>query len=155
MKKEEAKFEELKNKFPQLDKFAEKQDMQKNLIALLTPEFFEKYKLPDDSYFKDFNDPNALIEKISDLSTSIYLGSLIHPVVLKERYEKLPDKTDVRITQIENFMDSNEIKEKIKSIKLPKSKIINKKVWTKDGKKGISIRKIIILKTLIVYLEKL
>ena len=75
MKKEEAKFEELKNKFPHLDKFAEKKNMQKNLIALLSPEFFEKYKLPDDSYLKEFDDPNALIEKISDLSTSISLGS--------------------------------------------------------------------------------
>ena len=32
MKKEEAKFVELKNKFPHLDKFAEKKDMHKILI---------------------------------------------------------------------------------------------------------------------------
>ncbi len=75
MKKEEAKFEELKNKFPHLDKFAGKKNIQKNLIALFSPEFFEKYKLPDDSYLREFNDPNALIEKISDLSKSIYLGN--------------------------------------------------------------------------------
>ncbi len=75
MKKVEEKFEELRNKFPHLDKFAEKKDMQKNIIALFSPELFEKYKLPDHSYLNEFNDPNALIEKISDLSTSIYLGS--------------------------------------------------------------------------------
>tara|TARA_B100000886_G_scaffold322635_1_gene265792 strand:+ start:144 stop:1709 length:1566 start_codon:yes stop_codon:yes gene_type:complete len=75
VKKEEAKFDELKNEFPNLDKFAEKKDIQKNLIALLSPEFFEKYKLPDDSYINELNDPNALIEKISNLSKFIYLGS--------------------------------------------------------------------------------
>ena len=75
MKREEAKFDELKNEFPNLDKFAEKKNIQKNLIALLSPEFFEKYKLPDDSYINELNDPNALIEKISDLSKFIYLGS--------------------------------------------------------------------------------
>ena len=73
--------------------------------------------------------------------------SLIHPVILRERLDKNSDKTDVRISQIESFLDSTKIKEKIKHIELPKSKIYDRKVWTKDGKNGISIRKIITLKT--------
>ena len=73
--------------------------------------------------------------------------SLIHPVILRERLDKNSDKTDVRISQIESFLDSKKIKEKIKQIELPKSKIYDRKVWTKDGKNGISIRKIITLKT--------
>ena len=75
MKKEDAKFDSLKNEFSNLDKFAANKDMQRNIVALLSPEFFEKYKLPDDSYINELNDPNALIEKISDLSKFIYLGS--------------------------------------------------------------------------------
>ena len=73
--------------------------------------------------------------------------SLIHPVILRERLDKNSDKTDVRISQIESFLDSKKIKEKIKQIELPQSKIYDRKVWTKDGKNGISIRKIITLKT--------
>ena len=73
--------------------------------------------------------------------------SLIHPVILRERLDKNTDITDVRISQIESFLDSKKIKEKIKQIELPKSKIYDRKVWTKDGKNGISIRKIITLKT--------
>ena len=73
--------------------------------------------------------------------------SLIHPVILRERLDKNSDEIDVRISQIESFLDSKKIKEKIKQIELPKSKLIDRKVWTKDGKNGISIRKIITLKT--------
>ena len=73
--------------------------------------------------------------------------SLIHPVILRKRLDKNSDEIDVRISQIESFLDSKKIKEKIKQIELPKSKLIDRKVWTKDGKNGISIRKIITLKT--------
>lgn len=73
--------------------------------------------------------------------------SLIHPVILRERLDKNSDAIDVRISQIESYLDSKKIKEKIKQIELPKSKIYDRKVWTKDGKNGISIRKIITLKT--------
>ena len=73
--------------------------------------------------------------------------SLIHPVIVRERHDKLSDNTDVRISQIESFLDSKLIEEKIKQIDLPKSELIERKVWTKEGKSGISIRKIITLKT--------
>ena len=85
----------------------------------------------------DIWDPLALTDCVS----------LIHPVILRERLDKNSDKIDVRISQIESFLDSKKIKEKIKQIELPKSKIYDRKVWTKDGKNGISIRKIITLKT--------
>ena len=65
--------------------------------------------------------------------------SLIHPVILRERQDKIPDLSDVRISQLESFIHSNVLEEKIKTITLPKSKLIDRKVWTKDGKKGISI----------------
>ena len=73
--------------------------------------------------------------------------SLIHPVILRERLDKNSDEIDVRISQIESFLDSQKIKEKIKQIELPKSEVFERKVWTKNGKNGISIRKIITLKT--------
>ncbi len=82
-------------------------------------------------------EPLALVDSVS----------LIHPVILRERFDKDSDETDIRISQIESFLDSRHIEKKIKQIKLPKSILIDRKVWTKEGKKGISIRKIITLKT--------
>ena len=73
--------------------------------------------------------------------------SLIHPVIIRERLDKDSDETDIRISQIESFLDSKIIDEKIKKIELQKIKLIDRKVWIKDGKNGISIRKIITLKT--------
>ena len=73
--------------------------------------------------------------------------SLIHSVIIRERLDKDSDETDIRISQIESFLDSKIINEKIKQIELPKSKLIDRKVWIKDGKNGVSIRKIITLKT--------
>ena len=73
--------------------------------------------------------------------------SLIHPVIIRERDDKITDGTDVRISQIESFMDSNQTEEKVQKLLLPNSKIVDRKFWTKDGKNGKSIRKIITLQT--------
>ena len=73
--------------------------------------------------------------------------SLIHPVIIRERDDKISDETDVRISQIKSFMDSNQTEEKVQKLLLPNSKIVDRKVWTKDGKNGKSIRKIITLQT--------
>ncbi len=76
MKKEEEKFEKPQKKVPHPDelKLRRKKDIH-NLSTFLSAEVLKKYKLPDDSYLKEFNDPNALIETISDLSISLYLGN--------------------------------------------------------------------------------
>ncbi len=73
--------------------------------------------------------------------------SLIHPVILRERSDKITDKTDVRISQLKSFMDSNQMEGKVLPIELLKSKVLDRKVWIKDGKNGISIRKIITMQT--------
>ena len=44
-------------------------------------------------------------------------------------------------------MDSNQTEEKVQKLLLPNSKIVDRKVWTKEGKNGKSIRKIITLQT--------
>ena len=48
--------------------------------------------------------------------------SLIHPVIVRERDDKISDETDVRISQIESFMDSNQTEEKVQKLLLPKVK---------------------------------
>ena len=44
-------------------------------------------------------------------------------------------------------MASNQMEGKVLPIELLKSKVLDRKVWTKDGKNGISIRKIITIQT--------
>ena len=80
MKKDEAKSkeenvaEDLKKRYPYLHDFS-REDIQILLNTKQLQNFVKKYKLPDDTYLKELSDPNAFIEKISNLSTSIYLGS--------------------------------------------------------------------------------
>ena len=123
-----------------------------NLYRFVKPQMVLEVKCTD-IQGEDSND-NSIRRMVLEFKNNIWeplaltdCVSLIHPVILRERLDKNTDVTDVRISQIESFLDSKKIKEKIKQIELPKSKIYDRKVWTKDGKNGISIRKIITLKT--------
>ena len=123
-----------------------------NLYRFVKPQIVLEVKCTD-IQGEDSND-NSIRRMVLEFKNNIWeplaltdCVSLIHPVILRERLDKNTDVTDVRISQIESFLDSKKIKEKIKQIELPKSKIYDRKVWTKDGKNGISIRKIITLKT--------
>ena len=60
--------------------------------------------------------------------------SLIHPVIVRERHDKLSDNTEVRISQIESFLDSKLIEEKIKQIDLPKKIFTREKFGQKKVK---------------------
>ena len=123
-----------------------------NLYRFVKPEMVLEVKCTEIQ--SEDSNANSIRRMVLDFKNNIWdplaltdCVSLIHPVILRERIDKNSDETDVRISQIESFLDSKKIKEKIKQIELPKSKIYDRKVWTKDGKNGISIRKIITLKT--------
>ena len=123
-----------------------------NLYRFVRPEMVLEIKSTE-IQAEDVN-ANSIKRMVLDFKNNIWQPlaltncvSLIHPVIVRERLDKLADNSDVRISQIESFLDSKQIKEKIKQIDLPKSEVIERKVWTKEGKNGISIRKIITLKT--------
>ena len=123
-----------------------------NLYRFVKPEMVLEVKCTEIQ--SEDSNANSIRRMVLDFKNNIWdplaltdCVSLIHPVILRERLDKNSDEIDVRISQIESFLDSKKIKEKIKQIELPKSKIYDRKVWTKDGKNGISIRKIITLKT--------
>ncbi len=123
-----------------------------NLYRFVKPEIVLEIKSTEIQ--SEDSNANSIRRMVLDFNDNIWhplsltdCVSLIHPVIIRERQDKLSDKSDVRISQIESFLDSKKIEEKIKQIELPKSEIIKRKVWTKEGKNGISIRKIIILKS--------
>lgn len=123
-----------------------------NLYRFVRPEIVLEIKSTEIQ--SEDSNANSIKRMVLDFKNNIWQPlaptqciSLIHPVIIRERYDKLSDKTDVRISQIESFLDSKQMEEKIKQIDLPKSEVIERKVWTKEGKSGISIRKIITLKT--------
>ena len=123
-----------------------------NLYRFVRPEMVLEIKSTE-IQAEDVNS-NSIKRMVLDFKNNIWQPlalakcvSLIHPVIVRERLDKLADNSDVRISQIESFLDSKQIEEKIKQIDLPKSEVIERKVWTKEGKNGISIRKIITLKT--------
>ncbi len=123
-----------------------------NLYRFVKPEMVLEVKCTEIQ--SEDSNANSIRRMVLDFKNNIWeplaltdCVSLIHPVILRERLDKRSDETDVRISQIESFLDSKQIKEKIKQIELPKSEVFERKVWTKNGKNGISIRKIITLKT--------
>jgi len=123
-----------------------------NLYRFVKPEIVLEIKSTEIQ--NEDSNANSIRRMVLDFKKNIWeplalkdCVSLIHPVITRERQDKLADKSDVRISQIESFLDSKKIEEKIKKIDLPKSEIINRKVWTKEGKNGISIRKILTLKS--------
>ena len=123
-----------------------------NLYRFVKPEMVLEVKCTEIQ--SEDSNANSIRRMVLDFKNNIWeplaltdCVSLIHPVILRERLDKRSDEIDVRISQIESFLDSKQIKEKIKQIELPKSEVFERKVWTKNGKNGISIRKIITLKT--------
>tara|TARA_S200000501_G_scaffold200583_1_gene188704 strand:+ start:1034 stop:2404 length:1371 start_codon:yes stop_codon:yes gene_type:complete len=123
-----------------------------NLYRFVKPELVLEIKCTEIQ--REDSSSNIIRRMVLDFKENIWQPlaltecvSLIHPVIIRERGDKLTDNIDVRISQLESFMDSSQMDEKVKPIKLPESKIVERKVWTKDGKNGISIRKIIILQT--------
>ena len=123
-----------------------------NLYRFVKPEIVLEIKSTEIQ--SEDSNANSIRRMVLDFKNNIWQPlaltecvSLIHPVIIRERQDKLADKSDVRISQIESYLDLKKIEEKIKQIDLPKSEMINRKVWTKEGKNGISIRKIITLKS--------
>ena len=123
-----------------------------NLYRFVIPEVVLEVKCTEIQ--SEDSNANSIRRMVLDFKNNIWeplalteCVSLIHPVVLRERDDKLADKSDIRLSQIESFLDSKKMEEKIRKIELPESKIIERKVWRKDGKNGISIRKIITLQT--------
>jgi len=69
----------------------------------------------------------------------------IHAVIEKLRDDKTANTTDIRISQIEDYLVHDSIEKLV--FQLPKSTVIRREVWTKETKGTITVRKLLIWQT--------
>jgi len=74
-------------------------------------------------------------------------ASLIHPVMTRVREDKQADATDARIAQLEDRMPPSLLEARADAAELPPSTVLLRRVWTKPGKSGVAVRKVIAWKS--------
>ncbi len=74
-------------------------------------------------------------------------ASLIHPVMVRVRGDKQADSTDARIAQLEDRMPSSLLEAPAEAASLPSSTVQLRRVWTKAGKSGLAVRKVLVWKS--------
>jgi hypothetical protein len=74
-------------------------------------------------------------------------ASLMHPVMLRARHDKQADSTDARFAQLEERMPPALLQAPAEATELPQSTMILRRVWTKAGKGGLAVRKVLVWRT--------
>lgn len=69
--------------------------------------------------------------------------SILHPVFIRQRPDKTYDAVDVRIAQLTERVAVDDLDKTAEEVDLPKSEIMRREVYTKAGKKGTAVRKIV------------
>jgi len=72
-------------------------------------------------------------------------ASLIHPVFTRLREDKTPDESDVRFSQLQDYMSSTPSMSP--ALALPPSKLVRREVWTKTTKGQLAVRKLLVWQT--------
>jgi hypothetical protein len=73
--------------------------------------------------------------------------SLIHPVLVRRRTDKSGDALDVRLSQLNEQVPLRDLDAKAVPLDLPRSELVQRRVWKKDGKGGLAVRKFLVWKT--------
>jgi hypothetical protein len=74
-------------------------------------------------------------------------ASMIHPVVVRRRNDKQADAIDVRVSQLQEVLPELDSESALKPRELPKSTIVRRQVWSKEGKGGLAVRKLLVWKS--------
>ena len=69
----------------------------------------------------------------------------IHPVLLRVRDDKSVTQSDIRLSQIGDFLPKS--KTDTTQSELPKSHVLRREVWTKETKGELAVRKLLVWKT--------
>ena len=69
----------------------------------------------------------------------------IHPVLLRVRDDKTVTQSDIRLSQIADFLPKS--KTDVTQSELPKSHVLRREVWTKETKGELAVRKLLVWKT--------
>lgn len=74
-------------------------------------------------------------------------ASMIHPVVVRRRTDKSADGLDVRLSQLQEHLPELDAQAPLEPRQLPRSEPVRRQVWTKTGKGGIAVRKLLVWKS--------
>ena len=74
-------------------------------------------------------------------------ASMIHPVVVRRRTDKRADGLDVRLSQLQEHLPELDPQVPLEPRHLPRSQPVRRQVWTKAGKGGIAVRKLVVWKS--------
>lgn len=69
--------------------------------------------------------------------------SILHPVFVRHRTDKTYDATDVRISQLTERVAVDDLDKHAEEVDLPPSEILRREVYTKSGKNGTAVRKLV------------
>jgi hypothetical protein len=73
--------------------------------------------------------------------------SMIHPVVVCRGTDKSPDGLDVRLSQLQEHLPALDPQAPLEPRQLPRNEPMRRQVWTKTGKGGIAVRKLLVWKS--------
>lgn len=74
-------------------------------------------------------------------------ASMIHPVVVRMRTDKQADALDVRLSQLQEHLPELDSETPLAPRDLPTSTLVRRRVWSKAGKGGLAVRKLLIWKS--------
>ena len=120
------------------------------LYTFVKPEVVVEVKVTDLQIERsDGSNSSAMILAFKDASWSAVRLSPcprpIHPVLVRVRAGKSVNETDVRIAQIDGFIDVKN--SSISADERPTSKVVRREVWTKETKGVVAVRKLLVWKT--------
>lgn len=70
--------------------------------------------------------------------------SLIHPVMVRTRPDKTADGVDVRLAQLQELLPDLDLEPPAQPRQLPASELVRRQVWSKSGKGGMAVRKLLV-----------
>ena len=73
--------------------------------------------------------------------------SMIHPVVVRRRTDKQANALDVRVSQLQEVLPGLDPDAVLEPRELPKSTLVRRQVWSKEGKGGLAVRKLLLWKS--------
>lgn len=74
-------------------------------------------------------------------------ASMIHPVVVRRRTDKQADALDVRLSQLQEHLPDLDPEAPLTPRQLPESTLVRRQVWSKAGKGGVAVRKLLVWKS--------
>ena len=71
-------------------------------------------------------------------------ASMIHPVVVRRRTDKQADALDARLSQLQEHLPELDPEAPLTPRQLPESTLVRRQVWSKAGKGGLAVRKLLV-----------